>query len=301
VTRWALQLPTMGVHATADARGVLDAATLAEELGCQRLWAGDHLAWHVPCLEPTAVLAASAACTRTVGLGTAVALLPLRHPVRLAQSAATIDRLSGGRFALGLGAGTTAGDDFRAAGVEPSERANRMNIGVEVCRRLLDGVAIQRHTPWGHLDAHLDPTPAQGHLPLWFGGSSEAALRRTARWGDGWIAAFAGPDRLARKLRRLREEVEAAGRSPEEVSVAALAHVELDEDQSAALRRADAHLRAMYRTSAEHLAGSSAFGPAARVRDLVDAYAAVGVDQVIVGLVSNRVEHNLHAVAEALT
>src|SRR5262249_61855632 len=97
-------------------------AERAEALGYDRLWAGDHVVFHVPRYEIFTTLAAVAARTRRISIGPGVLLLCLRNPVHVAQAIATLDHLSGGRFVLGVGVGGEHPKEFEASGVAVKER-----------------------------------------------------------------------------------------------------------------------------------------------------------------------------------
>ncbi len=298
--RAGLLLPTAGALAEQEPQRVVRLATIAEQLGFSSVWVGDHAQWHIPTLEPFSVLAAVAVSTSTVRVGTAVLLLPLRHPLHAARAAATVDRLSGGRLTLGLGVGTDAGGDFRACGVEPSERGRIMDAATETLVRLLAGEEVAERTAWWEVDGRLQPLPVQPCVPLRFGGRADAALRRVARHGDGWIAVFLTPERLAEHVRRLRELCEQEGRGANDVAVAVVVYVEIDDDVREARERAAPHLRALYRTPAERLEAMSAFGPPSLLSDRVSQYAEAGADEIILALASDRVEANTEAAADLL-
>lgn len=127
--------------------------------------------------EPVATLAWLAASTARVRLLTHVLVLPLRHPLQAAKALATVDRLSGGRLVVGVGAGHVA-EEFAALGVDFSARGALLDRGIDVLRAALGG-AID-----GLL---LEPAPVQAPPPIWVGGSSRAARRRAAERGDGWL------------------------------------------------------------------------------------------------------------------
>lgn len=202
-----ISLPTASREAFSP--GLASAAQHAEEEGAASLWVNDHLAmvagarssypysadghitWDVsePQLEAFASLAHVAAVTTTARLGTAVLVLPQRHPVEVAKAVATIDVLSGGRLTLGVGAGWLA-EEMHALGYSFEQRTSRM----EECIRLLracwtgrvDGFDGQHFTtPPGLV---MEPRPLQEPgPPVLVGGASAAARRRAARVGDGWL------------------------------------------------------------------------------------------------------------------
>jgi probable F420-dependent oxidoreductase len=159
------------------------AAVRAEELGFDIVLAADHvgLGW-----SPLPTLAAVAAATERIRLGTLVLNNDMRNPVQLAWEVSTIDRISGGRFELGLGAGHTP-SEYDATGIERSpsaERKRRLAESIEIIRDLLDGRAVDHHAEHYRIArARIDPS-AQERLPLLVGGNGAALLTHAGRHAD---------------------------------------------------------------------------------------------------------------------
>ncbi len=159
------------------------AAVRAEELGFDIVLAADHvgLGW-----SPMPTLAAVASVTERIRLGTLVLNNDMRNPVQLAWEVSTIDRISGGRFELGLGAGHTPGE-YDATGIEraaPAERKRRLAESVEVIRDLLDGSAVEHEGEYYRIDrARIDPSE-QARLPILVGGNGAALLNHAGRYAD---------------------------------------------------------------------------------------------------------------------
>lgn len=159
------------------------AAVRAEELGFDIVLAADHvgLGW-----SPMPTLAAIASVTERIRLGTLVLNNDMRNPVQLAWEVSTIDRISGGRFELGLGAGHTP-SEYDATGIEraaPAERKRRLAESVEVIRDLLDGNAVEREGEHYRIDrARIDPSE-QARLPILVGGNGAALLTHAGRYAD---------------------------------------------------------------------------------------------------------------------
>ena len=189
---------------------VLDQIAWAETIGYDDVWLTEHHFvddGHAP--SPLVQAAAIAARTKKIRIGTAVLLLPLYHPVRVAEDGATIDILSGGRFELGVGIGYRV-EEFAGLGISRAARAGRMNEGLEIIRRLWEGETVTAHGEHFHIDgARLTPMPVQRpRPPLWVGGFGPAAVKRAARLGDGYI----GTGDVAALADAYRAELRALGK-----------------------------------------------------------------------------------------
>jgi hypothetical protein len=145
---------------------LMDNVRRVERLGFDAIWSGDHIIMHSPILDVMTVLASFAAITERVHIGTAVYLLPLRHPVATAKQVASLDVLSGGRFIFGVGVGGEIAREFVAVGVPVSERGRRTDEGLEILTRVLsqDHVTYEGRCYQIH-DVTLEPRPQQQPYP----------------------------------------------------------------------------------------------------------------------------------------
>jgi probable F420-dependent oxidoreductase len=161
----------------------------AEAAGFDSIWLGEH--HNNPVLYPAPLigLAAIASRTRTIRLGTGVLLLPLYHPMIVAEEGAMVDMISGGRLILGVGAGY-APEEFAAFGYSLKERGGRLEESAALLRRLWTEENVTHRGKYYRLDnATVAPRPVQlPSPPIWFGAWAEPAIRRVARLGDAWLA-----------------------------------------------------------------------------------------------------------------
>jgi probable F420-dependent oxidoreductase len=256
-------------------------AALAEQNGFDSLWAGDHIAFPAPILDPIATLAACAAHTQRITLGTCVYLLPLRHPTTVAKSVASLDVLSGGRVIFGIGVGGEFPGEFEASGVPIRERGARANEGIRVLRTLWRGERegfegrFFRFSP-----VRLIPPPMQPNgPPIWVGGRSEAALVRAAHLGDGWVGYLLSPEQFRERFTKVEAMASARGR--EVVGAMMVFAVERD-SRERALDEAAGVLGAMYgremRSAAERYC---LLGSAEEIRAGVERYRSVGVEHLV--------------------
>jgi probable F420-dependent oxidoreductase len=163
-------------------------------------------------IEPLLTLAWAAAAAPSAKVGTSVLLAPLRHPILLAKQLASLDYLTGGRVMLGLGVGWMQ-EEFSALGVPFEDRGRRAEEMVAVMRALWSGENVDvRGRRWTASGLTVLPRPAQRTIPIYWGGHSDAALRRVARVGDGWHPTRISLEELAAGLGRLRRFWTEAGR-----------------------------------------------------------------------------------------
>ncbi len=194
-------------------------AGLAEELGFDSIWTGEHLFFYGPTYDALITLSFFAQQVRRIEVGSSVVLVPLRHPVALAKAVATLDLLSGGRLILGIGVGGEYPKEFEAVGVPVTERGPRTDESVRLMRRLWSAENVTFRGRFFRVEnVTLWPRPARpGGPPIWVAGRSEAAVRRAARLGNGYFPYLFSPDRYRTSLELLGRELERRHREPREV------------------------------------------------------------------------------------
>jgi probable F420-dependent oxidoreductase len=194
----------------------LEQARRAEELGFDSLWIGEHMLFFVPTFDAITVLVAFAARTQRILLGSAVLLLPLRHPTVVAKEVASLDIISNGRIILGVGVGGEFPREFVACGVPVKERGRRTDEAIEVMRRLWSESGVNHEGRFFRLeDANMQPKPIQKPgPPIWIAGRSEAAIKRAARMGDGYMPYLFSPERYRDSLEKLSAFAQQQGRDP---------------------------------------------------------------------------------------
>jgi probable F420-dependent oxidoreductase len=190
-------------------RTVAEAQRL-ERLGFEFVSSGEHLMRGWPPSPSDAVLvtlAAAAGATSTLRVASTIVLTPLYHPLWLAKLTTTLDVVSGGRFTLGVGIGGEHAHEFEAVGVPVSERGSRTDEILSTVKRLWAGEVVERGGKHFSFDRMaISPLPVQQpHPPIWVSGRHEAAMRRAAVHGDGWVPYFYGPAEFRRSVGRVRE------------------------------------------------------------------------------------------------
>ncbi len=207
-----IHLPHIGRKAGPDS--IRRAAVQAEELGFDDVWVSEHIivpkdGGYPPSpnfWDPVLTLTWAAAATSRVRLGTSVLVLPLRHPLPLAKELATLQNLSGGRLILGAGVGWLEAE-FDALGVPFKECGRRMDEGIAMMRAVWSQDPVSFEAKW--IPAKIEAMRAQPQpvapIPVWIGGSSDAAFARALRM-DGWHGSRVAPEKAAGVVKRFRTE-----------------------------------------------------------------------------------------------
>jgi probable F420-dependent oxidoreductase len=272
---------------TTDIDTAVEDARAAERAGFDYLGCGEHLFFHGPVPNAFVTLAAAAGATSTIRLVSAITLLPIYPAALAAKLAATLDRVSGGRFELGVGAGGEYRAEFEAVGVDPRTRFRRMDEALEVMKRLFVGGRVSFEGEFTSLyDVALEPAPVQvGGPPIWLGGRKEGAIRRAGRYADVWMPYLVDPQRLGAGLRQVREAAVDAGRDPGAVSGAVFLWTCADEDGDWARRAGTAVVSATYAQDFAPLAGRHlALGTPEQVAARIAEFAEAGASTVLIQL-----------------
>src|SRR5215472_3208850 len=273
-------LPPWGEQATPADFDLL--AQGVEDLGYDSLWTGDHMVFprdvvsrypynatgafpfdrDQPLFEPVTLLAYLAGRTTTVRLGISVLVLPMRNPVVTAKMLADIDSLTRGRLELGVGVGWLR-EEFEALAADFAARGKLAEEWITILRQLWTAGSPTGFDGQHYRFAPLALLPRPGRpIPIVIGGNSRSALRRAARFGDGWHGVRLAPEQVHEAVRRLHADVADANRDP-------------------------AGFRVVMRTTVN---------PEDAGREL-ESYAAAGVDELIVEVPETSTERRLRVLA----
>lgn len=190
-----------------------EVARAAERAGLDYLQVGDHVSFIDGTGFDGLILAATALAQQdTLPVHVGLYLLALRHPVPVARQLADLARLAPGRLVLGIGVGGEDRHEFEICGIDPSTRGRRTDEAMRIVRELLTGRPVTNDGRFFHLeDAAISPPPSQP-IPLLVGGRSDAALRRTAAVGDGWLGLWVSPERYSAAVATIDSFAANAGR-----------------------------------------------------------------------------------------
>ena len=213
-----------------------------EELGYEYFAAGEHFMRGSPPAATHAalpVLGVAAGATESIRLLSSIVLAPFYHPLVLARSTATLDAASNGRLTLGVGVGGEYPVEFEAAGLKVTQRGRRTDECLEVLRRLWTGDPVTfsgRH--FSLTEAMINPGPVQRPgPPVWVSGRRDAAMRRAARLGDGWLPYFFDPDRYRDSVSKIKDFAAEEGRELAEFQWAFFPYISIypTEEEAAAV------------------------------------------------------------------
>jgi probable F420-dependent oxidoreductase len=252
---------------------------LCEGGGVDSIWQTDRLLSDGPILECLSAMAALAGRTRRIKFGVNVVSLALRDPVLVAKQCATIDVLSEGRLLPAFGIGSPRAPEWAALHLDTRTRGARTDEGLEIIRRLWREDKVDfAGTHYRLSGAAISPKPVQTELPMWIGGSSEAAVRRTARYGTGWQAGPETPDEAGRMVAAIRAATADAGRTIDEDHYGAGFPFYFGQAASPALR---GPMQAYEKRTGRDPATYFAVGDAGAIVQRIAEYIAVGISKFV--------------------
>ena len=234
---WGIHLPHLGRQATR--KNLLEFAQLADQLGYHSGWVSDHVAWpkdiaskypytddgsfapppDMPWLDPIGTMFFVAGCTERLKLAPTVLILGYRLPVGTAKAIASLDVMSEGRAILGVGVGWMR-EEFAVLGMPFDHRGARADEQLELFETFFREATPSYHgTYYDVPEVGFEPKPVNGRVPIWVGGDSEAAYRRTVRFGDAFHAAFQKLAEVESAWKRIGELCDEAGRDRAELTL----------------------------------------------------------------------------------
>ena len=264
----------------AQVGAILDLVDSLEALEVDSLWMSDRLVSSQLILEPITFLSYIAGRLRKMKLGTSTLVLPTRNPIVLAKELATLDFLSRGRLFPAIGLGGDESKDLQAIGVNTKERAGRTDEMIVLMRRLWSEENVTFKGRFFSIeDTTIMPRPWQKNgLPIWIGGRSQAALRRTGRLGDGWLVSSVSPEEVQSGIETIRAHAAEAGRHVPEDHYGVLIPFYFADSAQIALEIAGSSIR----PRADLPIGAfTAFGNPGQVRTKIEAYIAAGATKFV--------------------
>jgi probable F420-dependent oxidoreductase len=300
--RYGLLMPHFGAHATRE--NLLEGARAAEAYGFDSVWVRDHLVFHPHGMEgqdrthidPFVTLAAIAGATDTIKLGTG-SLIPYRHPIQLALSLASLERVAGaGRVIAGFGIGTFD-HEFEAVGLGGLKRGDLLREQVDIMRKLWTGESVSFEGQFYKFDGvDIHPSPAgEGSIPIVYCGNSVLSVRKAVEYCDGWMPGRITVKTFRKRVERLAMLSDEAGRempepgaipivSPGRTREEALAHVNWPEMMEQAIKSKWETPDSGGWTTPEDLEGALIAGDAADIAEATAKFHDAGLKHIVYDL-----------------
>lgn len=256
-----------------DSALLWDFVDFCEASPIDSIWVSDRVVGPGMGLESMAVLAGMVSRTKRLKFGNSVLALPLRNPTVLAKEIATIDFLSGGRMLPAVGLGTDNPAEYEACGVDMHQRAGRTDEAILLMRKLWTEDSVTFHGKYFHAtNVHIEPrTHFKPCPPIWIGGRTDAAFKRTGRLGDGFLGGSMTPGEVAHGVGSIRAYAKAAERTVAEDHYGVIVSYCFADSQEQALEKAlpsSARLRPDVRPQ-DHMALGSAEEIILRVQEYI--------------------------------
>ena len=296
--KWGIELPQFFVEGPVNIELIKQFVTKAEVLGFDGIWVEDLPPRDFPWMEPISLLTYSAGITSTVTLGTNILITPIRNPIQLAKTLSTLDQLSGGRLILGVGMGG-AGMHYERYGVSSERIVGRFLESLRIMRTLWSEPSVSYDGEfWQMKHLSMEPKPKQHrNLPIWFGALHPNAVKRSVRYGDGWIgSASATLAHFKQDVGRILEALELGQRDRSDFTIARQFRLAVDRNRARAESRMQNYFEAVYdrwgtRPVSLGERESSIFGSPDECLHRLSEFVTAGADVVILQPVFDHVEH----------
>lgn len=289
-----IELPQVFFDGPVDMEHIRKFAVRAEALGYDSLWLQERIIGDFIMLEPVTLLSYVAAITGKLRLGTSVILLTLRNPIQLAKAYATLDCMSGGRAVMGVGlGGGHLGSHEDIFGYTREGRVARFNEAVQVMKLLwTEPKASFQGRYWSFKDVSMEPKPVQKpHLPLWFGGHHENALRRAVKYGNGWMGAgSSSSNAFVRESTLIRQFLAEAKRDPATFGIAKRVYLAVDNDKARGERSIREWFARRYK-NAELGPRVAVWGSAVECAERIQEIVRAGAQHIVFNPMFDELEH----------
>ena len=289
-------------------RSAYDVARLAkqiEDLGFDFLGCGEHVSFHGETANGIVSLSVAAGATERIKLMSAITLVPLYPAALLAKMGAALDVASGGRFTLGVGVGGEFPNEFEACGVPVKERGSRTDDALEVITRTWTQTDVTYEGRYTTLtNFSLKPLPIQKpRPPIWVSGRTDAAMKRAAKYADGWLPYMFTPEHLAKSIEKIKAFGEELGTDLSDFTFAIYIFSAVHEDNDTAVKYAAERLSKQYAQDFSELVHKYALaGDPDKCKARLQEYIDAGASAVFVSSAcpDDYIDTNLEMLANAV-
>lgn len=265
---------------------IVSVAEKAEQWGVDSFWLADQIMPRTPDLDVVAVLSLLASRTSRIKLGPSVLLLNLRHPLLVAKAFATLDYLSNGRIVMAVGTGANLAE-YGAMGVPTESRGARLDEAIQVLRTVWREPRASFHGRFYNFDnVTIEPRPQTRHnndfgtIDLWVGGTADGALKRTARYADGYFPSLQTPQEYAKCWATIRNYAQQFGRGHARIESGIIIFCRLASSRQNALEELPKYLRP-FGGLGEQFISRGAFGTPDDIRQCIEGYIKVGLNKFV--------------------
>jgi probable F420-dependent oxidoreductase len=265
---------------------IIRVAERAEEWGVDSFWLTDQIMPRTPDLDVVAVLSLLASRTSKIKLGPSVLLLNLRHPLLVAKAFATLDYLSHGRIVMAVGTGANLAE-YAACGIPTESRGARLDEAIQVLRTVWREPRASFHGRFYNFDnVTIEPRPQARHnndfgtIDLWVGGTADGALKRTARFADGYFPSLQTPEEYAKCWSTIGRYAEQFGRANSRIESGIIIFCRLASSRQQALEELPRYLRP-FGGLGEQFISRGAFGTPDDIRECLEGYIKVGLNKFV--------------------
>jgi alkanesulfonate monooxygenase SsuD/methylene tetrahydromethanopterin reductase-like flavin-dependent oxidoreductase (luciferase family) len=266
--------------------------------GLDHVTTGDHISFQGGAgfdglVSATSILAANDILTVLIG----IYLAGLRHPMVTARQLATISQIAPARLILGVGVGGEDRREISNAGVDPATRGRRLDETLQILRKLASGQAVDHRGQFFSLSNAQILPPPDPRVPLVIGGSGDAAVRRAAAYGDGWLGIFCSARRFGETVERIRDATAELGRpAPSWFGLSMWCGLGSDGDRARELlgRR----MQALYNQPPERFQHVTAAGTPQQIAEKLAPFVAAGAEHLTVITVADSVHDGIDLAAE---
>lgn len=271
----------------------------AADTGVEHLHCGDHVSFHGGygwdgLINTTMLLNLQPALPVHVG----IYQLPLRHPTTVTRQLSTLCEMHPGRVVLGVGVGGDDRKEMEVCGVDPKTRGKRMNESLEIIRRQMTGEAVTfSGDVFDITEAAVHP-PVNPLVPLIIGGRGDAAMKRTARLGDGWLAIWTSPRRVQEFIEQVAEEAETVGRGDTQWRHGIVVWCEFGDDVETASKRLADNMEHVYKMPREAFEKWSPAGPPEAIAEFCAPYVDTGLVDLTFITQGEDLSRSIESVAE---